>query len=183
MNHNFADDRVNNFLLTRMHSSRMRTGRSLTVCWSLLPRGGVSAPGWGVCSQGGLVPGGSGPWGSAPGGSAPGDSGLSGGVWSGGVWSRGDLLLGGISQHALRQTPLPPLWTDRCLWKYYLGPTSLRPVMNIIIIEHTQKEPSLWHSKQIAYSERHSTTTSRCRRTIGILQRAHILKANYRPQT
>ena len=21
-----------------------------------------------------------------------------------------------------------PLWTDRCLWTYYLGPTSLRPV-------------------------------------------------------
>ena len=31
-----------------MHSSRMRTGRSVTVCWSLLP-GVVSAPG-GVCS-------------------------------------------------------------------------------------------------------------------------------------
>ena len=36
----------------------MRTGRSLTVCWSLLP-GGVSAPGGGVCFRGG---------GSAPGG-------------------------------------------------------------------------------------------------------------------
>ena len=33
-----------------MHSSRMRTGRSLIVCWSLLPGGG-SAPGWGVVSQ------------------------------------------------------------------------------------------------------------------------------------
>ena len=50
--------------LTRMHSSRMRTGRSLTVCRSLLP-GGVSAPGGeesapgGVCSGGGV---------SAPGG-------------------------------------------------------------------------------------------------------------------
>ena len=31
--------------MTRMHSSRMRTGRSLTVCWSLLPGG--------VCSGGG----------------------------------------------------------------------------------------------------------------------------------
>ena len=42
-----------------MHSSRMRTGCSLTVCCSLL-RGGVSAPGgpgpWGVpCPRGGLV--------------------------------------------------------------------------------------------------------------------------------
>ena len=42
-----------------MHSSRMRTGRSLTVCRSLLP-GGVSALG-GVCSGGGL-PGQGGGW-------------------------------------------------------------------------------------------------------------------------
>ena len=60
---------------TRMHSSRMRTGRSLTVCRSLLPGGGgrgcvcsggdllqgVSASGGcllqgGVCSQGGGIP-------------------------------------------------------------------------------------------------------------------------------
>ena len=44
--------------ITRMHSSRMRTGRSLTVSRSLLPGGCllwgcVSAPGWG-----GLLPGG-----------------------------------------------------------------------------------------------------------------------------
>ena len=44
-----------------MHSSRMRTGRSLTVCLSLLP-GGVSDPGGvsskgGVCSQGGVCSG------------------------------------------------------------------------------------------------------------------------------
>ena len=62
-----------------------------------------------------------------------------GSTWSGGVcsqggsaWSGGSapggvcLVWGGISQHALRQTP--PLWTDRRLWKYYLGPTSLRSV-------------------------------------------------------
>ena len=36
-------------LRTRMHSSRMRTGRSLTVCWSVLP--GVSDLG-GVCFRG-----------------------------------------------------------------------------------------------------------------------------------
>ena len=43
-----------NTVKTRMHSSRMRTGRSLTVCWSL-PLGGG-----GVCSQGegGLLEGG-----------------------------------------------------------------------------------------------------------------------------
>ena len=54
------------------------------------------------------------------------------GVCSGGVclvpgcaWS------GGVSQHALRQTPSPhPVdrILDTRLWKYYLGPTSLRPV-------------------------------------------------------
>ena len=45
---------------TRMHSSRMRTGRSLTVCWSLLSGGGgVSAPGGGgVSARGVSAPGG-----------------------------------------------------------------------------------------------------------------------------
>ena len=94
-------------ITTRMHSSRMRTGRSLTVCRSQLPGGcllwggvcswgGVSAPrgvsvprgvsALGVCvySQGGLLPGVSAP---------------------GGVCSRG-----GVSQDALRQRP--PLWTE-----------------------------------------------------------------------
>ena len=72
---------------TRMHSSRMRTGRSLTVCCSLLPGG----PGLGGC----LV------WGAL----------VWGGAWSGGwgVCSGGGLLPGGASQHALRQTPLPPV--------------------------------------------------------------------------
>ena len=84
--------------LTRMHSSRMRTGRSLTICRSLLPGGGVcllrgvfvwvwvstlggvSAPGGclllggGVCSWGGCL--------------------LSGGVCSGGLLPGGCLLLG-----------------------------------------------------------------------------------------
>ena len=40
----------------------------------------------------------------------------------------------GVSQHALRQTP-PPV--DRILgtrlWKYYLGPTSLRPVTRKVL--------------------------------------------------
>ena len=62
----------------------MRTGRSLTVCWSQLPGAGA------------------------------------------GVWSRGGSGAGGVypSMHWGR----PPLWIDRRLWKYYLGPTSLRPV-------------------------------------------------------
>ena len=109
-----------NEALTRMRSSRMRTGRSLPVCRSLLPGGrGVSAPGWGVCS-GGLVcfPGGCLLWGcllqgvSAPGGGSSGD------VCSwGDVCSQECLLPGGVcsggwypSQHALRQTA--PLWTE-----------------------------------------------------------------------
>ena len=104
---------------TRMHSSRMRTSRSLTVCCSLLPGGGCLLwgvgllPGggvclvWGVCLvRGGLVPGG--------GGSGPGGVGLvlgvclvRGGLVWGGLPGRG-----GVSQHALRQTS-PPV--DRIL--------------------------------------------------------------------
>ena len=45
-----------NLTKTRMHSSRMRTGRSLTVCRSLVSGGCVSARGGGVvCSQGGCL--------------------------------------------------------------------------------------------------------------------------------
>ena len=106
--------------LTRMHSSRMRAGHSLTVCRSLLP-GGVSAPrGWvcswggcllprGVCSQGGVCSWGvSAPWGC---------------VCPRGVCSRGCMLLGVsapggvgavVSQHALRQTPPMDRITDSC---------------------------------------------------------------------
>ena len=96
-----------------MHSSRMRTGRSLTVCRSLL-WGGVCSGGC-LLPGGGLLPGGSAPWGcllsgvSALGGVCSGGCAL-GGVCSGeGVCSRG----GGwvwVSQHALRQTP--PLLTE-----------------------------------------------------------------------
>ena len=44
-----------NFIFkTRMHSSRMRTGRSLIVCRSLLPSGVCSRGG--VCSLGGGIP-------------------------------------------------------------------------------------------------------------------------------
>ena len=74
-----------------MHSSRMRTGHSLTICWSLLPRGGVSGPGgvWsqegsgseGVCSQGG----------------GPGDV-WSGGLLPGGWWCvvQGGVVVSGL---------------------------------------------------------------------------------------
>ena len=67
---------------TRMHSSRMRTGRSLTVCCNLLP-GGVWSQG--VWSWGGLVLEGSGLGGSAP----------------GGVWSQGGLVWGVCSEGAV----------------------------------------------------------------------------------
>ena len=80
-----------------MHSSRMRTGRSLTVLLSLLP-GVVSASGGVSASRGVSAPRGCLLKGvSAPGGmSAPTEVSAWGGVWA--------------SQHALRQTP--PLLTE-----------------------------------------------------------------------
>ena len=108
-------------LVTKMHSSRMRTGHSLTVCWRLLlgegggclllggvcSRGicsGGSAPGW-VCSRGVWSGGGCLVRGSAPGGVCS-----RGGLLPGGSVPGGCLLQGVVSQHALRQTP--PLWTE-----------------------------------------------------------------------
>ena len=108
--------------------------------------GEVPGRGGSAWSGGGGLPG--------PGGCLPGPGGS---TWSGGclpgpggvclvqglsAWSGGCLLSpgvsawswGGVSQHALRQTPSPlsPPPVDRILdtrlWKYYLGPTSLRPV-------------------------------------------------------
>ena len=90
-----------------MHSSRMRTGRSLTVCWSLLHEGGVWSRG--VWSRGGGSGHGKGGVCSGGGVSAPG-----GGVCSqGGVCSRGCLLPGGGGIPACTEadTP-PPLWTE-----------------------------------------------------------------------
>ena len=94
-----------------MHSSRMRTGRSLTVCWRLL-LGGVwsgGVPGLG---------GGSGPGRSGLGGclvhgvwSGEGGSGLGGGggAWSGGVPGPG----GGIPACTERHPPVDRI-TDAC---------------------------------------------------------------------
>ena len=95
--------------IIRMHSSRMRTGRSLNVCCSLLP-GGVSAQG-GVCLvQGGVclvrgvcLPGPGGGVCLVPGGSA---------------WSRG----------GARRTPPVDRITDTCK-NITLATTLLRPVM------------------------------------------------------
>ena len=111
----------------------MRTGRSLTVCWSQLLGGGVCSggcllPGEGVCSWGGVCLGGV----SAPGGCL-----LPGGVCSWGLSALGGGVvsaLGGSAPRGVYPTMHwgrhpSPLWTDRRLWKYYLGPTSLRPVI------------------------------------------------------
>ena len=138
-----------------MHSSRMRTGRSLTVCCSLLRGRGVSA--W---SQGGLP----GPRGfSLPRGCLPGPGGFSlpRGVsaWSGGfslpggsAWSwRGGspcpggvcLVLGG-SAWSRGGSPCPGGWparrpppavnriTHTCK-NITLATTSLRPVTNLAL--------------------------------------------------
>ena len=78
-------------LRTRMHSSKMRTGHSLTVCWSLL-QGGVSDQG-GCLLLGGVCSGGV--------------SDL-GGVCSGGVSDPGRCLLWGVSapgELCLRHAP------------------------------------------------------------------------------
>ena len=90
-----------------MHSSRMRTGRSLTVCCcSVLTGGGGGAWSGGVL----LAPGG---W--------------DWGAWSqgGGAWSRGGVLLGpgGVLQ---RPPPVNRI-TDTCK-NITLATTSLRPV-------------------------------------------------------
>ena len=115
-----------NLNLTRMHSSRMRTARALTVSPSMFCSGGrgVSAHG-GVSADGVSAPGGcllrgvSAPGGSLllggcllPGGVCSGVSAL-GGVCSQGVSAPrgmsapkgGVCSLGGVFQHALRQTP------------------------------------------------------------------------------
>ena len=110
---------------TRMHSSRMLTGHSLTVCQSLLHGEGGRCLLQGVCSrgEGGLLQGGVSTRGGV--GGLGGVYSQGGCVCSGGVCFRGSvysgggvsalggcLLLGGFvaSQHALRQTP--PLWTE-----------------------------------------------------------------------
>ena len=109
-----------NRLRTRMHSSRMRTGRSLTVCRSQLPGGGClllgGLLGAGVCSEGCLLPGVSALGGLLPGGC----------VLQGGVSAPGGSARGGVSQDALRQRP--PLWTE-----------SQTPVKTLIYVKNKQK--------------------------------------------
>ena len=131
-----------------MHSSRMRTGRSLTVCRSLLPglggvcsRGcllwGVSAPG-GVCSGRCLLWGGVCSWGCllwegvcSWGVSAPGGCLLWGDVLLQGVSALGGVCSGGCGIPACTEADTPPVnrMTDRCK-NITLATTSLRPVIN-----------------------------------------------------
>ena len=113
-----------------MHSSRMRTGRSLTVCCSLLHAGGggVSLVQGGVC----LVGGGS-PWSR---GGLPGLGGVC--LVPGGV-----CLVRGVSAWSLvglPGDPLPPVdrITDTCK-NITLATTSLRPVINSVEIYHQTK--------------------------------------------
>ena len=74
----------------------MHTGRSLTVCWSLLPgEGGWSAPGGGVSTPGGV--------GLKLGGSGPGVV-----CSQGGVYSQGGMLLGGYIP-ACTEADTPPV--------------------------------------------------------------------------
>ena len=106
----------------------MRTGRSETVCWCLLPGGGVclvrGVSDWsgGVC----LILGGAwsrgGGWGSAwSGGWLPGLGGLPGP--GGSAWSHG----GGIPACTEADPPAVNRMTDRCK-NITLATTSLRPV-------------------------------------------------------
>ena len=100
-------------LLTRMLSSRMRTGHSLTVCGGGLPAGGVSllggllARGEGVFLLGGLLAWGSPCWGT----SLPGGSPCRGGSPCWGVSLLGGLLAG-VSLPGGSPCQRPPLCTE-----------------------------------------------------------------------
>ena len=109
-----------------MHSSRMRTGRSLTVCCSVLPGGGLPGPGGGS------------PW--SQGGSAWSRGGVClvlGGfslVWGGSAWSWGGFSLvpgGGLpGPGGFLETPPVNRITDTCK-NITLATTSLQPVTRL----------------------------------------------------
>ena len=117
-----------------MHSSRMRTGRSLTVCRSLLPGGG-GCVGVVCLLRGGLHWGVSASWGDgvcllgrcvcSGGGVCSGE----GGVCSGGVSALGGcllpggvcLLLGGGIPACTETDTSPCEQNDKQVQKYYLG--------------------------------------------------------------
>ena len=106
-----------------MHSSRMRTGRSLTVCCSLLPGGSAWSGGFSLVPGVLLGPGGGSPWSRGgspwsregfslvPGGVLPGPGGISP-CWGGVCLVPGGCLPGpgGFS----RDPPLVNRITDTC---------------------------------------------------------------------
>ena len=98
-------------IVTRLHSSRMRTARALTVSPSMLCGCGCLLPGGegGDCSIGVSVLGG-------------------GGVAPGGLCSQGVVVV--VSQHALKQTHLP---LERNHRKHNLAPASLRAVISCFV--------------------------------------------------
>ena len=139
-----------------MHSSRMRTGRSLTVCRSLLP-GGVSAQG-GVCSGGVSALGSVCSEGCVCSGGVCSGGCLLGGVYSGGLL-RGGCLLWGVSapggvvwypsMHWSRQPPSVNRMTNRCK-NITLATTSLRPVKRLKwenVNCFLQFHRCVWHSR------------------------------------
>ena len=125
-----------------------------------VPGRGVSAPGGVPGPRGVPGPGGCLFWGvSAPGGclvlgGVPGPGGVcSGGcAWSGGCLVQGVCLVwgGGCIQACTEADTLPPVdrILDTRLWKYYLGPTSLRPVIKRVPTFHQgvyrPTEPKMW---------------------------------------
>ena len=174
-----------------MHSSRMRTGRSLTVCRSLLGGGGVgcllrgsaprgSTPRACVCSQRVcLLPGGvSAPRGCLLRGSTPkGGVCPHGAVCScGGVCSGGCLLLGGGGGIPACTEADPPVNRMPDTSKNItLATTSLRPVINshnvfTKISNNTQHAYIIRHFKPVVIC-----TDSRCHVISGCFEKgAHI---------
>ena len=139
----------------------MRTGRSLTVCWRLLPGGcllrGVSLPGGsgpGGCLLWGVLP----VWGGVL--PAPGGSPFPGGVLPArGVFSLpgGSPCLGGFFLPRERggspclETP-PPVnrITDTCK-NITLAPTSLRPVITVANLKSRKGTVILVHYRKKTY--------------------------------
>ena len=135
-----ADSSIN-LIPTRMHSSRMRTGRMLTVCCSLLPGGGCAWSGGGSAPRGGAWCGGGV---SAPGG-VPGLGGLPPGgclVWGGVCLVWGGLPPGGVGIPACTEADTPPPPVDRhTLVKILPWPNFVAAGKNVqvYLLQHVEK--------------------------------------------
>ena len=117
------------YMITRMHSSGMRTARLLTISQHVLCSGvcvSQHALDWGcipACTgQGVCIPACTGHGGVCPGVSA----------W-GGVSAEGCVCVADTPLWHQRQTASSPVnrMTDICLWKYNLAATSLRAIINL----------------------------------------------------